>query len=222
MRLSARLQALTHMIPSQYSVVDIGCDHALLDIYLTLNHKNHCIASDINQNVITNARNHIISYQLQDQIELIKSNGLENILPPQNAVLVIAGMGTSTILSILNNPKMYQFSYLIIQTNNEWEVLRKQLSLKGWKLVEEQIVLDKGKYYILMKWVKGNSHYSKKQCFLGPCLMHQKESQNYYISMLEKCCKIYPCIPFYHWYKKYQIALQIFWLKKELKILKKL
>lgn len=220
MRLSARLHALAGLIPEGYSVVDVGCDHALLDIYLTLNHKNKCIASDIRPNVIEIAKQNILSYRLENQIELMQSDGLEDIVPPENAVLVIAGMGTSTILSILENPKIEQFSYLIIQTNNEWNLLRKQLSLKKFKIIEEQIVLDKNKYYVLMKWEKGSCHYNQKQCFLGPCLMKQKSSKTYYETLLEQYLRIDKSIPFHDLYKKYQVKLKIHWLKKELKALK--
>ena len=222
MRLSARLSAIAHMIPEGYPVVDIGCDHALLDIYLTLNQKNKCIASDMRPSVIAIAKKNIASYQLENKIELIESDGLQNIIPPDHAVVVIAGMGTSTILSILKNPKINYFSYLVIQTNNDWDVFRKQLSHRGFRLVEEQTVLDKNKYYVLMKWQKGKCHYNRKQCFLGPCLMKNKANQTYYETLLEQYHNVDQRIPFYDWHKKIRVKLRIYWLKKELKVLKHL
>ena len=35
MKLSKRLKTIAHMIPEHKNVIDVGCDHGLLDIYLT-------------------------------------------------------------------------------------------------------------------------------------------------------------------------------------------
>ena len=45
MNISNRLKTIADMIDSNYHVIDVGCDHALLDIYLTLNKK---ISSKLN------------------------------------------------------------------------------------------------------------------------------------------------------------------------------
>lgn len=217
MHLSKRLETIASMIPSDYEVIDIGCDHALLDIYLTQKGNNHCIASDMRSSVIEIAKKNIQSYQLDHQIEIIQSDGLNNIVPSKKAIAVLAGMGTSTILSILNTSKVYLFSYLIIQTNNEWEKLRKTFSQKGFCLVEEKTVLENHKYYIIMKWQKGNAHYSNKKCFLGPCLMHHSENIPYFQETLQQYLNILQNIPKQYVKKKYDIRKRIHWLKKELK-----
>ena len=122
--LSIRLKEIASLIPNSSKVVDIGCDHGLLDIYLTKNKNCTCIASDISSNVLVNTKKNIDKYNLEDKIKIICSNGLENIDVNGFDTLVISGMGTSTILSILDNEKVNEFDKLIIQSNNDIEKLR--------------------------------------------------------------------------------------------------
>ena len=217
MHLSSRLRTIADMIPQNSIVVDVGCDHALLDIYLTKNKKNKCIACDVRASVLEIAKKNITDAGLEKEISIIQSNGLEKVEVPKNAIAVIAGMGSFTILSILKNPKANLFSYLIIQTNNDWEFFRKSMSQMGFQLVEEQTVCDKNKYYVFMKWMKGKCKYSKKECFLGPLLMQQKDTIPYYRKLLEQYQNIDANIPWKHIYKKYHIRHRIHWIQKELK-----
>ena len=217
MHLSRRLRAIADLIPENKVVVDIGCDHALLDIYLTQNQTNKCIACDVRPSVLEIAKKNIARAGLSQKISLVQSDGVEKVEVPEYAVAVIAGMGTSTILSILDNPKINLFSSFVIQTNNEWDILRKQMSKRGFRLVDEQIVFDKNKYYVLMKWVRGRSFYNKKQCFLGPILMNKKEAIPYYQYLQDQYQLIDSKIPKQHVIEKYQMRKKINWLKKELK-----
>ena len=55
-KISARLKKIAEFIDDNSSIVDIGCDHGLLDIYLYQTKKNiNIIASDVNQNALNNA-----------------------------------------------------------------------------------------------------------------------------------------------------------------------
>ena len=40
MNIDNRLKRIADFIPSDSYILDVGCDHALLDIYLALNRKN--------------------------------------------------------------------------------------------------------------------------------------------------------------------------------------
>lgn len=217
MRLSSRLRAIASMIPNNLTVIDIGCDHALLDIYLTQRGTNTCIATDINSNVIQIAKKNIESYSLKKEIQLIQSDGLKAVDVKENSIAVIAGMGTSTILSILEDSKVDQLKFILIQTNNEWEVLRKTISKKGFQIIEEKTVLDKNKYYVLMKWKKGKKYYTTKQCFLGPLLMKDSQNKEYYKHLLENYQLVYSKIPKRFILKRIELKRRIHWLKKELK-----
>ena len=62
MAFSKRIRILASLIEPNKNIVDIGCDHALLDIYLTLYNHNSCIATDINEKAIQHAKENIKKY----------------------------------------------------------------------------------------------------------------------------------------------------------------
>ena len=77
MKLSKRLLTIADLIDTK-NVIDVGCDHALLDIYLTEKQLN-CRGTDISSKVLENAKNNVKKYNLEKKIPLILTNGLENI-----------------------------------------------------------------------------------------------------------------------------------------------
>ena len=71
-KLSSRLKAIAELVPDCSNIVDIGCDHGLLDIYLTQSKKNiTIIASDINQNALNNAIKNIKKEKLTSKIKTV-------------------------------------------------------------------------------------------------------------------------------------------------------
>ena len=71
MIISKRLKTIAELVPNNSNVIDVGCDHALLDIYLALNKNTTCIAIDINENALSNAVNNIKKYKLNNQIKTV-------------------------------------------------------------------------------------------------------------------------------------------------------
>jgi len=185
MILSKRLTAIASMIPENRRVIDVGCDHALLDIYLTLNNKNKCVASDINTNVLKKTKEMISLYSLETEIEVIKSDGVEDINLKDDDIVVIAGMGTSTILHIVNQKDI---NHLIVQSNNDLEILRTEMTKNNYKVVEETVVLEKEIYYVIIKFERGNEFYSKEELIFGPKLIKQDDVivKDYFLDLLKK------------------------------------
>ena len=69
-KLSKRLEAISSLVPINSNVIDIGCDHGLLDIYLYQSKiSQKVIASDINENALNNAVNNIKNNKLEENIE---------------------------------------------------------------------------------------------------------------------------------------------------------
>ena len=92
-------------------------------------------------------------------IPLIVSDGLENI--DKNAIntILISGMGTSTILHILNNKeKMENVDKLILQSNNNLDTLRSEVSKLGFKLIDEITVLDNNIWYVICLFKKNSDN----------------------------------------------------------------
>ena len=179
MILSKRLQAVATLVDIKSRVIDVGCDHAYLDIYLTQNNDNKCIATDINKNALEQAKKNIKKYNLEDKIETKLTNGLTDINVKDNDNIVISGMGTYTILEILKTNNLS--NTLIISSNNNIDILRKEVINLGYYIDSEIFIIDKNKPYIIIKFIKGIKKYSKLDILLGPILKNNIEYKKYII-----------------------------------------
>ena len=179
MILSKRLQAVATLVDINARVIDVGCDHAYLDIYLTQNNDNKCIATDINKNALEIAKKNIKKYNLEYKIETKLTNGLTDIKVKDNDNIVISGMGTYTILEILKTNKLS--NTLIISSNNNIDILRKEVVNLGYYVDSEIFIIDKNKPYIIIKFIKGVKKYNKLDILLGPILKNNIEYKKYII-----------------------------------------
>ena len=73
MKINARLKTIGDLVEKDSICLDVGCDHALLDIYLVHRKSNiKTIASDIAQGPLEQAKKNIEREHLEDVIENIK------------------------------------------------------------------------------------------------------------------------------------------------------
>ena len=199
-KLSKRLELIAQYVSDDTSLVDVGCDHALLDIYLVQNRKNiSVIASDINDKALKGAKKNIRTYHVDDKISIIQSNGLENVDCTGLDTIVISGMGAHTIVGILHCSlnKLRNISTLIIQSNNDLDFLRKRVTEIGYYIFDEAMVKDSGIIYTVVVFKRGHKFYSKKELFFGPILL--KKNDKLFIEQckyqLSKLLEFYPLIP---------------------------
>lgn len=154
---SLRLLTIASLIDNGSSVLDVGTDHAYLPIFLSQNKKcKSIIASDVSSNALKIAKDNLKKYHIDD-VKLILSNGLDSINEEYDTI-VLAGMGTSTIIKILENKKLP--NTLIISSNNDLYKLRKFMNKIKYKIKEEIVILEKNKYYDIIKYQKGNEKLS--------------------------------------------------------------
>ena len=184
MKISKRLSTIADMIEPNSRVIDVGCDHGLLSIYLDLEKNCNCIASDVNSNALKNAENNIIKYNCKNTKTFL-TDGINNIDILDNDIIVIAGMGTTTIKHILEGKKLS--NTLIISSNNQLYELRKYIISLGYKIEDEKYVLDHQKNYVIIKFVIGSSKYSKLDLEYGPIV---KNDSSYLAYELEKLINI--------------------------------
>jgi len=199
-------------------LIDVGCDHALLDIYLASIYKNiKMIASDNKKGPLEGASENIKKYHLEDRIQLKLGNGIE---PIQNGVdtIVISGMGGLNMIGILKykTELLLNVQTLILSPNSDTEKVRKEITRLGYKIENEELVKDKNIIYPILVFKRGKKHYSKQEYLFGPILLERKDSifleymKNQKI-LKEKLLKVLP--------KKYiQRRIE---LKRELKIIEK-
>ncbi len=153
---SNRLLQISLFIDHNDAVIDVGCDHALLDIYLVEN--NICkkvLASDISENALNQGIANIKKHELEFDIPTIISDGLTNIETSLYNTVVLSGMGAHTIMHILHNKKKLKtINKIIISSNNNYDLVRRKLNKLGYYLIDEKVVNDKEHYYPIMKFVK--------------------------------------------------------------------
>ena len=160
-----RIEAIYSFIDLKDRVVDVGCDQAKLGILLAKRNQKS-IASDISPKVIERASLDIRKLGLDSLIDLRVSNGLQNIKENEADTLVLSGMGTHTILEILNNTKL-KFNKIITISNNYHDILRDKMNELNYKVDKELIIKENNKYYNLILFTEGTKEYSQKELLLG-------------------------------------------------------
>ena len=176
-----RIETIYSLIDKNDKVVDVGCDQAKLSIMLA-NNNISSIASDISENVINKAKCSINN----PLIDLRVSDGLDNINEGEADTLVLAGMGTYTILEILNKTSL-RFKKIITISNNYHNTLRSKMNGLNYKVKEELIIKENNKYYNLIVFENGNCDYSEIDIELG---LNHKDI-NLYKEYLEYLLKKY-------------------------------
>lgn len=187
-KISKRLEIISSLIAKNSRIMDIGCDHGLLDIYVYQKKiSNYIIASDVNESALNNAKENIKKYNLDKIIETRLGNGLDTLKNTDNIdTIVISGMGAHTIIGILKNNinKLQKINTLIIQSNTKIDFLRKEVIKLNYFIDDEKLVEDNKKIYTIIKFVRGKKRYTKKELYFGPILM--KENSNLFIKQNKK------------------------------------
>ena len=177
-KLSKRLEVVSSFIEDNSKIIDIGCDHGLLSIYLAGIYKNiKIIASDVNKNALSSAINNIKKYNLEDRIETRLGPGLDVVSPDEIDTVVISGMGSNTIVGILkySKDKLVNVNNIIVQSNTDLYFLRKNITSIGYYIEDEVLVEDKGIIYTVIKFTKGKKGYNFKDLYLGPVLLEKND-----------------------------------------------
>ena len=177
MQLSKRLSAVASMVTEGNRLVDVGCDHGYLPLYLYLNKKiPSAIAMDVRSGPLSRAREHIAEYGLEKYIETRLSDGLSALSPGEGDTLTVAGMGGPLMERILMAKEEVRESFqeLILQPQSDIPHFRRFLREIGWEIIEEEIVLEDGKFYPMMKAVRGEAQiipedmpYTPEEAFGG-------------------------------------------------------
>ena len=220
MKISKRLKTISDLLTDNINVIDVGCDHALLDIYLFNNKKNiNIIASDIKEGPLEQAKKNIEKYGCKN-IKVKKGNGIDTIESDTDTI-VIAGMGGDTIIDILDNgkDKLDNIKSMVISPQSEWYKTRKFIVSLGFYIDEEVMIEDKGKYYLIIRFVRGSRNYNKKELEYGPILLKNKSKEfiKYYKLLLEDKIKILKKVPIYKISSRIKTRKQVNDLKKILK-----
>ena len=197
--LSKRLETIASLVDTE-SIIDVGCDHGYLDIYLTKKGIK-CLATDVNKSCLDKAIENFEKENLNIDTKL--TDGLKGIAIKDTDTIVISGMGTDTIKKILSIDIKND---LIISSNNKLEDLRRYIVSIGYYISDEVFVLENNKPYVIIKFKYGKIEYNDYEYVIGPVINDSKyfnylinkynellnriplkyiEKRNYYLKLIE-------------------------------------
>lgn len=155
-KLSKRMEAVAAMVTPGYKICDVGTDHAYIPIYLVQSGANpSALAMDLREGPLSRADEHIRDYHLEDRIATRLSDGIEALQDWEADSLIIAGMGGEVVLHILKAfpEKCRHFKEMILQPQSDVDKVRRYLRENDFKIVDEDMILEDGKYYPMFKVV---------------------------------------------------------------------
>jgi tRNA (adenine22-N1)-methyltransferase len=155
--LGPRLSLVASYVPKGAQLGDIGTDHAYLPIYLWENGRiERAVAVDVHEGPYKSARSAIQSRKLETQIDVRFGDGLKPIEPGEVDTLTLAGMGGNTMLEIfaVKPEVLARVNTLVLQPQGAEGKVRISLLKSGWKLVDEKLVEEEGRIYVVMKFTR--------------------------------------------------------------------
>ena len=198
-----RLELLESLVDTK-RVFDVGSDHGLLAINLSKDHE--VVASDISTSSIEKISDNVA--KAKAKVEVILSDGLDKLDIKKKDTVIIAGMGTYTILKILKNNIDKVPNTLIIQANNNHDILRREITKLGYYIDREE-TLYQNRWYTIIRFKKGYKKYSKIDYLVGP--NPTKDYINFNLGLYSKALDK---IPYKYFVKRYNVKKIIKQLKK--------
>lgn len=182
-KLSERLLAIASLVPEGSVAADVGTDHGYVPIWLV--EKGICpfaIAMDVRKGPLERAKEHVREAGLTGRIELRLSDGLEKLLPGEADAIVIAGMGGGLMVRILEAGAAIFASWeagkqrLILSPQSEPELVRHFLEDHGFSIYRERMVMEEGKYYVILEAGRGAMRLEKDFYYVyGQYLIGKKD-----------------------------------------------
>ena len=210
--LSKRLQTIASFVPKNSFFIDVGCDHAYLPIYLCQNKIcSKAIASDIRIEPLNFARKNIQKYHLEDNIIILNQDGIKNINPDIDTI-VISGMGGLSINKILENKsELKNIRYLVLSPNNEFIKVRKKIYQLGFIIEKETIVIDKNIAYLVIRAIPGKG---KCNSLFGILDKNDLNTIYFYTKLLHDNTNILKKLPIKYFRKRLDLLIQNRKIKK--------
>ena len=219
MKINNRLKTIGDLVPLSTYPLDIGCDHALLSIYLVKEKGlSKAIASDNKSGPLKKAKENVKFYKVSDKIKLIEAEGLESYTEGIDTI-TMSGMGGLNINKILDDNRKYlkNIDTLILSPNNYSLAVKRKLLKLGYHIENETLVKEKNIIYEILVFKKGRKYYSYKKLFLGPILMTKKDNitKEYYQNLLTTKKSLLKALP-----KSFRNKIRL--TKKEIKYLEEM
>ena len=185
--LGKRLLCVAQSVPKCESVVDCGCDHGHVSIYIAKNAiADKVTASDINRGPLDNAEREIAAARLTGRTTTVLTNGLDGIAP--HDCVVIAGMGGEMITDIIGRaPWTKKNCTLVLQPMTRAETLREYLYCEGFKITDEKFVSESGHLYCVITAVYcGETEYEPFEKYISRAALSDAQARQYAEKVLSR------------------------------------
>lgn len=182
MQLSNRLKAVAGLLSKGRKLADVGTDHAYIPIYLMKQGLiDSAVAMDIGKGPLERAKEHISLYGLEDSVTTRLSDGVAELKPGEADCMVVAGMGGALTIHILEEGAavISTMKECILQPQSEIEKVRRYLWQHEFYIEEENMILEDGKFYPMMRVIPHKKQEMDKKLLdvyaqYGPCLLEKK------------------------------------------------
>ena len=220
MKINDRLKKIGDLVEANSFCLDVGCDHALLDIYLVKKDKNiKAIASDVAEGPVDSAKQNIKRERLENKIEVRLGDGLDTYSDEVNTI-IISGMGGRNMIGIFKRhlEVLKKVDTIILSPNNYQIDVKKFLVSNGFYIENEEFVKDKKFIYQIIVFKKGKKHYTRKDFFFGPIYLEKKGKlfEEYYKRELMSRKILLQVLPKNFIWKRFITKQEIKMLEKEL------
>lgn len=149
-QLPKRLETIIERMPDSGCLADIGCDHAYVAIEAVRRGRAaRALACDVRKGPLQQAAEHILCAGLAGKIETRLSDGLEKVAPGEADTVVVAGMGGPLMERILQG-RLGEFAHFVLSPQSEIPHFRRFLLTEGMQIDEETMLIDEGKYYVIL------------------------------------------------------------------------
>ena len=149
-QLPKRLETIIERMPDSGCLADIGCDHAYVAIEAVRRGRAaRALACDVRKRPLLQAAEQILCAGLAGKIETRLSDGLEKVAPGEADTVVVAGMGGPLMERILQG-RLRDFAHFVLSPQSEIPHFRRFLLAEGMQIDEETMLIDEGKYYVIL------------------------------------------------------------------------
>ncbi|MDD3853955.1 MAG: class I SAM-dependent methyltransferase [Syntrophomonadaceae bacterium] len=193
---SLRLKTIAKLIEKGQPTADIGSDHAGLARHLVeTGLVPRVIATELGEEPFSRAYQSAGNSLQADKIEVRKGDGLQVLNPGEVTNVIIAGLGGDTITNILANDwqKAASFKRFVFQPMSRPAVIREALCRQGWPIVDEVIIRENNRYFVIIVAVPGDEPYNSSplEIDLGPIILQPgSKCQSYLLYHLNKYCHL--------------------------------
>lgn len=149
-----RLAAALSMLEGYATVADVGCDHGRLTAaLLQRNVCEHVVATDISEPSLEKARQLIRYIGLADRVSFRVGDGCSVLKPGECDALVLLGMGGTLMTDILEACPVRAMGAkaVVLQPMRAQDDIRAYLHRSGYRISDDRVVLDRGRYYQILK-----------------------------------------------------------------------